>query len=77
LLVVVPLTGPIVLSAVDFDCKTDCRTVKINDVFADRMLTAETQAFELPELQHIPKLPFGSCRIAAQTARARGYLLRS
>jgi len=53
------------LSTIDFDGESDCRTVEINNVPADRMLTAKTQTRELAALQHVPKLPFRFCSIPA------------
>jgi hypothetical protein len=54
------MTGIIMLPAVKFDRKANCRTVEINNVHSEWMLATETQAVELTALQHIPKLSFGS-----------------
>jgi hypothetical protein len=67
----------IMLSAIDFNSKPNCRTVKIHNVCAQWVLTAETQAVELGSLQDVPELLFRTRGTAAQPARLSRHLLGS
>jgi hypothetical protein len=55
----------VMLSAINLDGEPDCRTIKINNVPPERMLSAKTQPVELAVLQRVPKFSFRLCRIAA------------
>jgi len=64
----------IMLSTIDFDGEPDCRTIEINNIVAERMLAAKTQARQLPALQRVPKFLFRFRSVPAQAASAGGGL---
>jgi hypothetical protein len=54
-----------VLATIHLNSQSELRTVKINDVVAERMLTAKTPAAHLGALEQRPKLLLSLCGVAA------------
>jgi hypothetical protein len=67
----------IVLSAVKLDCETKGRTIEIQHIRPDRVLTPEAQSVDLIAAQFLPELSFHVGWFFPQLSRAARHFKRA
>src|SRR5690242_11129496 len=65
-----------VMPAIDFDCESEVRTVEVEDVAVNRMLSSELEAEKTPVAQPLPKPALGSGLVVSHCSRVGKQSLR-
>jgi hypothetical protein len=69
-----PLAIERVLATIEFDREANARTIEVQHVWPDRMLSPEIQSVQLIAPEALPELAFDIGQIAPQAPRALRHL---